>query len=86
VDLRGWLDTTVCKASLALIAVAAIAGCNNMGAEKKANGSGAGSATGSAGATVKPETGPIVIGHFASMTGAQATFGISTDRAICLAI
>ena len=29
---------------------------------------------------------PIVIGHFASMTGAQATFGISTDRAICLAI
>jgi len=29
---------------------------------------------------------PIVIGHFASMTGPQATFGISTDRAICLAI
>lgn len=29
---------------------------------------------------------PIKIGHFASMTGAQATFGISTDRAILLAI
>lgn len=29
---------------------------------------------------------PIMIGHFASMTGPQATFGISTDRAICLAI
>ncbi len=29
---------------------------------------------------------PIKIGHFASMTGAQATFGISTDRAIKLAI
>ncbi len=31
-------------------------------------------------------SGPIKIGHFASMTGAQATFGISTDRAIQLAI
>lgn len=31
-------------------------------------------------------TGPIVIGHFASMTGPQATFGISTDNAIKLAI
>lgn len=30
--------------------------------------------------------GDIVIGHFASMTGPQATFGISTDRAIQLAI
>jgi branched-chain amino acid transport system substrate-binding protein len=31
-------------------------------------------------------SGPIVIGHFASMTGPQATFGISTDQAIRLAI
>lgn len=31
-------------------------------------------------------TGAIVIGHFASMTGPQATFGISTDNAIKLAI
>jgi branched-chain amino acid transport system substrate-binding protein len=30
--------------------------------------------------------GPIKIGHFASMTGPQATFGVSTDRAIRLAI
>ncbi|MDQ3334875.1 MAG: ABC transporter substrate-binding protein [Myxococcota bacterium] len=30
--------------------------------------------------------GTIVIGHFASMSGPQATFGISTDRAIRLAI
>src|SRR5688572_16711950 len=29
---------------------------------------------------------PIIVGHYASMTGAQATFGISTDRAACLAI
>lgn len=34
----------------------------------------------------KPATGAIVIGHFASMTGPQATFGISTDQAIRLAI
>ena len=32
------------------------------------------------------DKGPIVIGHFASMSGPQATFGISTDRAIQLAI
>lgn len=34
----------------------------------------------------QPSTGAIVIGHFASMTGPQATFGISTDNAIKLAI
>lgn len=34
----------------------------------------------------QPATGAIVIGHFASMTGPQATFGISTDNAIKLAI
>lgn len=31
-------------------------------------------------------TGPILIGHVASMTGEQATFGQSTDNAIRLAI
>ena len=30
--------------------------------------------------------GPIKIGHYGSMTGAQATFGKSTDNAIRLAI
>ncbi|HET7501048.1 MAG TPA: ABC transporter substrate-binding protein [Kofleriaceae bacterium] len=30
--------------------------------------------------------GPIVIGHFASMTGSEATFGQSTDKAIRLAL
>ncbi|HEU0029073.1 MAG TPA: ABC transporter substrate-binding protein [Kofleriaceae bacterium] len=57
-----------------------------MGAEKnKPTGSGTNVASGS-GSQVKTETGAIKIGHFASMTGAQATFGISTDRAIRLAI
>jgi branched-chain amino acid transport system substrate-binding protein len=32
-----------------------------------------------------PGTGPIVIGHFASMTGTEATWGQSTDNAIRLA-
>lgn len=43
---------------------------------KSGGGSGGGAST----------TGAIVIGHFASMTGPQATFGISTDNAIKLAI
>lgn len=34
----------------------------------------------------KQDDGTIVIGHFASMTGRQATFGISTDNAIKLAL
>ncbi|MEO8702618.1 MAG: ABC transporter substrate-binding protein [Kofleriaceae bacterium] len=42
--------------------------------------------SGSGGVTANPGDGPIKIGHFASMTGAQATFGVSTDRAIRLAI
>jgi branched-chain amino acid transport system substrate-binding protein len=34
----------------------------------------------------KKDDSTIVVGHFASMTGAEATFGISTDNAIKLAI
>jgi branched-chain amino acid transport system substrate-binding protein len=72
-----------------LLVITAIAGCSKMGAEKdkpgSGSGSGTGTGTGSAGMT-KPDSGTIKIGHFASMTGAQATFGISTDRAIRLAI
>jgi len=55
--------------------VAAV-GC---GKSKEKGGSG-GSGTAGGG------TGDIVIGHFASMTGPQATFGISTDQAIRLAV
>ncbi len=32
------------------------------------------------------ESGPILVGHYASMTGAEATFGVSTDNGIKLAI
>jgi branched-chain amino acid transport system substrate-binding protein len=39
-----------------------------------------------AGCGKKKDDNTIVIGHFASMTGAEATFGISTDNAIKIAI
>src|SRR6185503_13756030 len=51
----------------------------------KGGGGGGGSGSGGSGGGT-PATGNIVIGHYASMTGAQATFGISTDQAIRLAI
>lgn len=37
-------------------------------------------------ASASAETSPILIGHYASMTGAEATFGVSTDNGIKLAI
>jgi branched-chain amino acid transport system substrate-binding protein len=40
----------------------------------------------SATANHDPGTGPIVIGHFGSMTGSEATFGQSTDKGVRLAI
>jgi len=94
VDLRGWLGSKVVHASVALIAIAAsvsaLGACDNMGAEKKGGGGGTATPTGDGGGGGggggKAETGTIKIGHFASMTGAQATFGISTDQAVRLAI
>jgi branched-chain amino acid transport system substrate-binding protein len=49
----------------------------------KGNKGGGGGSGGGGGGNA---SGPIVIGHFASMSGPQATFGISTDQAIRLAI
>jgi len=40
----------------------------------------------SAAVTHDPGTGPIVIGHYGSMTGSEATFGQSTDKGVRLAI
>lgn len=58
---------------LALLLLAAIAlSCDNS------------STTGTGNATTS--TGPIKIGEYGSMTGAQATFGISTDNGIQLAV
>ncbi|NVB84386.1 MAG: ABC transporter substrate-binding protein [Kofleriaceae bacterium] len=73
--MNTWRGLRVAFLALALIAFAA---CDK---GKKGDGGGGGSTGGGASAT-----GPIKIGHFASMTGPQATFGISTDQAIRLAI
>lgn len=72
-NLNTWRGLSFVLASCALIAFGA---CDK---GKKDGGGGAGGGG-------QPSTGAIVIGHFASMTGPQATFGISTDQAIRLAI
>jgi branched-chain amino acid transport system substrate-binding protein len=72
VNLNTWRGLVV----VALGALLIVAGCDK---GKKGGGSGSGGGGGNA-------SGPIVIGHFASMSGPQATFGISTDQAIRLAI
>jgi branched-chain amino acid transport system substrate-binding protein len=77
VNLNAWL-------AAALAVVVGVAGCGKK--DKDGGGGGTGTASGSGGGTAPPSKDEIVIGHFASMTGAQATFGISTDNAIKLAI
>jgi branched-chain amino acid transport system substrate-binding protein len=74
VNLNTWRGLKTAAFCALIVAAAA---CSK---GSKDNGTtGSGGASGSA-------SGPIVIGHFASMSGAQATFGISTDNAIKLAI
>lgn len=79
-NLRGWLGTC------ALVLVAA-GGCKKLGggSKKDENGSNATASGSGTGATTQ-ETGPIKVGHYASMTGSEATFGVSTDQAIQLAV
>jgi branched-chain amino acid transport system substrate-binding protein len=79
VNLRGWIG------SLAVFAAMALGACDKMD-RKKDNGGGGGTGTATGTGTAKPETGTIVIGHFASMTGSEATFGKSTDNGIRLAL
>lgn len=82
-NLNGWRMTRRVLFGIAVIA-ALTAGC-----ERKRNetGGGGGGATGSGGAGGSvPSTAPIKIGHYASMTGSESTFGQSTDRGIRLAI
>ncbi|HPH65467.1 MAG TPA: ABC transporter substrate-binding protein [Kofleriaceae bacterium] len=58
--------------------------CNKMGGDKNKSQNGS-NAVGS-NAPAKAETGPILIGHYASMTGPEATFGQSTDNGVRLAL
>jgi branched-chain amino acid transport system substrate-binding protein len=71
VNLNTWRGLAC---ALSIAAITFVLACDK-GKKDGGGGSGGGAATGS-----------IVIGHFASMTGPQATFGISTDQAIRLAI
>jgi len=86
VNLNGWNQHRVLVGTLvALAAASAFGGCDKLGGNKdKDKGSGATAASGSE--NVAPQTGPIKIGHYASLTGEEATFGISTDNGVKLAM
>ena len=74
-NLSGWRTRRLVL--LGLVAVVSLAACE----QKRNKSTGAGGSTSS-----KPSTGPILIGHYGSISGAQATFGKSTDQGILLAV
>ncbi|MEZ4368286.1 MAG: ABC transporter substrate-binding protein [Kofleriaceae bacterium] len=74
-NLRGW-GRRAGLVGLLAVALGATA-CKGMSGEKEG-------AAGSGGAA--PSTGPIKVGHYASLTGNEATFGVSTDNGIRLAV
>jgi branched-chain amino acid transport system substrate-binding protein len=78
VNPKGWRRATSLLLVGAVIAAVGAAGC-----ERKRNKSATGTGEGAGGT---PSTGAIVIGHYGSMSGAQATFGQSTDNGIQLAV
>ncbi|HET9626441.1 MAG TPA: ABC transporter substrate-binding protein [Kofleriaceae bacterium] len=73
---RGWLGpgAAVWALGLAVVALLATASCDNLSPEVASV------------ASRDPGAGPILVGHYASMTGSEATFGQSTDHAIRLAL
>lgn len=85
VNLRGcigWRHTSLAVAGL--LGVLLGAGCDKLGGKKKqADDSAVAPAPTGA---VAAETGAIVVGHFASMTGSEATFGQSTDHGVRMAL
>jgi branched-chain amino acid transport system substrate-binding protein len=83
VNLRGWIDS-LSRFLLVSCAVGLAAGCDKMGDGNKGQSSGSGAGTAST--SDNPGTGAIKVGHYGSMTGSEATFGISTDNGIKLAI
>ena len=84
-NLNGWRRPIVVPAVLALSAVAAFAACEKRNTTGGGGGTSTGTGTGTGTGGV-PATGSILVGHFASMTGSEATFGQSTDQGIRLAI
>lgn len=83
------MNLSACKKVVVAAAVllAAASGCDKLGGGKgKGGGSGSATKTGSDGSGASASTGPILIGHFASLTGSEATFGVSTDHGVILAM
>ena len=73
--------------ALVCMALVAGVGCDKLGGGGGKKGSGSATEPGSNGsAGVSVETGPILIGHYASLTGSEATFGVSTDHGVILAM
>lgn len=66
-----------------LLALSALTGCDN-----KTPGKGGGGGSGAAAVSNTNDTGSgdILVGHYASLTGSEATFGVSTDNGIQLAV
>jgi branched-chain amino acid transport system substrate-binding protein len=84
VNLRGCVTGFLRLGLVGLLAsVSVLGGCDKLSGKKKAADGSAAPSTGSGSAA---ETGSIVIGHFASMTGSEATFGQSTDKGVRMAI
>ena len=66
-------------------AAALIGGCDKLGGGKSKDKGSAATEPGSGG-VASTESGPILVGHFASLTGSEATFGVSTDHGVVLAL
>ncbi|MCE9571776.1 MAG: ABC transporter substrate-binding protein [Deltaproteobacteria bacterium] len=81
-NLCAWRTSKlVMTMALALVATTA---CNS---KRNSSGGGGSDPTPGSGTGAGPAaTGPILIGHFASMSGAEATFGQSTDNGVRLAM
>ncbi|MGO8670534.1 MAG: ABC transporter substrate-binding protein [Capsulimonadaceae bacterium] len=69
----------------AAVVVALVGGCANQ-APAPGTGSSPGAGAGTGQTSQTPPPGSIVIGEYGSMTGAQSTFGVSTDNGIRLAV
>jgi len=86
VNLSGWRPRLAVVSALALAALTLSGGCDQKRNTAGGGGGGGGGGTGTGTGGGPPSTAPIKVGHFASMTGAEATFGQSTDQGIRLAI
>lgn len=82
-NLSGWNKLSGAMLIAAIVAVGGSA-CDKLGGGKGKDKTQEGS--GSQGSQGMSQTGPILVGHYASMTGAEATFGVSTDHGVRLAL